>query len=57
MALRQWFGDVALAIVLALPLAALAHVPSMLHGDRFDVSMIDAADQAPATGRIGLLGR
>jgi hypothetical protein len=57
MALRQWFGDVALAIVLALPLAAFAHVPSMLHGDRFDVSMIDAADQAPATGRIGLLGR
>ena len=57
MALRQSFGDVALAIVLALPLAALAHVPPMLHGDSFDVSMIAAADQAPATGRIGLLGR
>jgi hypothetical protein len=57
MAVRQWFGDVALAIVLALPLAALAYSQPIIHAERAGTSTIAAADQFPATGRIGLLGR
>jgi hypothetical protein len=50
---RHAFGDLALAVLLALPLAALAHshqVPSK-------ASAVSAADhRAPGNGRIGLLG-
>ena len=54
MAARQWFGDLALAVFLALPLAALAHSQPLV---RSGASTLSAADQLPATGRIGLLGR
>ncbi len=57
MAVRQWFGDVALAILLALPLAALAYSEPMLHGDRLSVSTATPQGQLAVSGRIGLLGR
>jgi hypothetical protein len=51
---RHAFGDLALAVLLALPLAALAHshqVPSKAG------AVSAAADhRAPGNGRIGLLG-
>jgi hypothetical protein len=52
---RQWFGDLSLAVFLALPLLALARphpvdpkaVPAAVH--------LASADRVPTPGRIGLL--
>jgi len=51
---RHAFGDLALAVLLALPLAALSH-PHQVSGKS---AMFTATgdERAPGYGRIGLLG-
>lgn len=55
---RHWLGDVSLAVLLALPLAAVAlpraslHKPAPAHA----VASVSLAGDMAAHGRIGLLG-
>ncbi len=55
---RQWLGDVSLAILLALPLAALAQ-PHASFGERNALaagSHLSSTSTVPSNGRISLLG-
>ena len=55
---RQLIGDLSLAVLLALPLAALAHAQPFQH--RTVAAPVGApvasAEHAPGAGRISLLG-
>jgi hypothetical protein len=57
---RQLIGDVALAILIALPTAALARPEPLLHSDRAAVVPLAQtpalAERAPITQRDSLLG-
>ena len=55
---RHWFGDLGLAIALALPLASLAlPTPATPQAKSAHAgSRIASADRIAGTGRIGLLG-
>jgi hypothetical protein len=56
MLVRHWLGDLALAILLALPLTALARQPAVQPTANARPAMsIASADRAPQ-GRIGLFG-
>jgi hypothetical protein len=55
---RRWFGDLGLAILLAMPVASLAlplPVSSQTNAAPV-VAKTPAADRIAASGRIGLLG-
>jgi len=58
MADRHWLGDIALAVLLALPLVAIAHpaptVPA--HMTTPAAAKVATADRLPGNGRISLLG-
>jgi hypothetical protein len=55
---RHAFGDLALAVVLALPLVALAQTSPNSTMRTYDKSALTsaAADRLPGNGRISLLG-
>ena len=55
---RHWLGDVSLAILLALPLAALAQPDASLHKPAAAASAakLTVANTAPSNRRISLLG-
>ena len=52
---RQWFGDLSLAVLLALPLLALARPLPADHQTNAPTVRLASADRVPAAGRIGLL--
>jgi hypothetical protein len=54
---RHYFGDLALAVLLALPLAGLAKPQTVLHRQVVQPMAISAAsvDRSPG-GRVSLLG-
>ena len=53
---RHWLGDLAIAVLLALPLAALARPQPVAHHPAAKSAIsVAAADRSPG-GRIGLLG-
>ena len=55
---RHLFGDLSLAVLLALPLAALAH-PQPLHLKAVAApvaAQVATAEHSPGAGRISLLG-
>jgi len=55
---RHWLGDLSLAILLALPLAALAQ-PRASVADRNAViaaAQLSIASAVPSNGRVSLLG-
>ena len=54
---RQWLGDIALAVLLVLPLVGLVRAQPASHYPTTEAASVSvaAADRAPA-GRIGLLG-
>lgn len=54
---RHWLGDLSLAVLLALPLLALARPQPVAHTEtaaRAGVQLA-SADRVPTAGRIGLL--
>lgn len=54
---RQWLGDLALAVLLVLPLAALARPqPPSHHPADTPFAKVRAADRLAASGRVSLLG-
>jgi hypothetical protein len=54
---RHWPGDIARAILLALPLAMLARpAAATIRSLGFNQGVQVAASHAPASGRISLLG-
>lgn len=54
---RQWLGDFALAVLLVLPLAALARPqPPSHHSADTPFAKVRAADRLAASGRVSLLG-
>ena len=54
---RRWFGDLGLAILLAMPIATLAlPLPASNQPKISQVTKAAPADRIVATGRIGLLG-
>jgi len=52
---RQWFGDLSLAVLLALPLLALARPLPVDQKANSPVVKLASADRVPVPGRIGLL--
>ena len=53
---RQWLGDLALAVLLALPLLALARPqPVFPKAAVHSAITLPSADRVPTAGRIGLL--
>jgi len=54
---RQYFGDLALAVLLALPLAGLAKPQTVIHHQVVKPAAISppAADRAPG-GRVSVFG-
>jgi hypothetical protein len=55
---RYWLGDVSLAILIALPLAALAQPGADVHkrGAAIPAAQLTVASTVPSNGRISLLG-
>lgn len=55
---RHWLGDLSLAILLALPLAALAqpHASFGAHNAAAAASQLSTTTTVPSNGRISLLG-
>jgi hypothetical protein len=55
---RHWLGDVSLAILIALPFAALAQPHATVHKSGLQVraATLTAASTVPTNGRISLLG-
>ena len=55
---RHWLGDVSLAILLALPLAALVQPVASLHKPSPSVAAVKltVAGGVPGSGRVSLLG-
>ena len=55
---RHWLGDLSLAVLLALPLVALAHPQPVLHKQTAAPigAKVATADRLPGYGRIGLFG-
>ena len=52
---RQWFGDLSVAVLLALPLLAFARPPVHHHPSATPAAVkIATADRVPGSGRIGL---
>ena len=54
---RQWFGDLSLAVLIALPLLAFAR-PAPVHHQSVATpaaAKVATSDRVPAAGRIGLL--
>ena len=55
---RQWPVDVALAVLLVLPLSALApQKPISDQKPAFSLARIGTADRLADSGRVGLIGR
>lgn len=54
---RHWLGDIALAVLLVLPLVGLVRMPPTPHHPTAQAASVSvaAADRAPA-GRISLFG-
>ena len=54
---RQWLGDLAFAVLLVLPLAALARPqPPMHHQTAAPFAKATASDRLAPSGRVSLLG-
>ena len=55
---RHWLGDLSLAILLALPLAALAQPRASIgsHAGSVAAAQVPAASPVSSHGRISLLG-
>jgi hypothetical protein len=54
---RHWFGDLSLAVLIALPLVALARLESAPPKSIFAPSAtVSQTDRVPGNGRISLLG-
>ena len=55
---RHWLGDIGLAVLLALPLVALALPQPVVHKPNVTpaAAKITNADRLPGNGRISLLG-
>ena len=55
---RHWLGDIALAVLLALPLVSLARPQAVPHKQTAAHAAVKVAtaDRLPGNGRIGLLG-
>jgi len=53
---RHWFGDVSLAILLALPLAALAQPLASIRNPAPAAVHLSTSGAVPSAGRISLLG-
>jgi hypothetical protein len=55
---RHWLGDIALAILLALPLVAFARPQAPVHkiAGTTAAAKLAIADRLPGDGRISLLG-
>jgi hypothetical protein len=55
---RHWLGDIALAILLALPLIAFARPHASVPKQQFASGAVHlaTADRLPGNGRISLLG-
>ena len=53
---RQWLGDLSLAVLLALPLLALARPQPVVHKAPAAPAAVNlaSADRVPIAGRIGL---
>jgi len=53
---RQWLGDLSLAVLLALPLLALARPQPVVHKAAAAPAAVNlaSADRVPTAGRIGL---
>jgi hypothetical protein len=55
---RHWLGDISLAVLLALPLVALARPQATVHKsvETPVAAKTSTADRLPGNGRISLLG-
>lgn len=55
---RHWLGDIGVAVLLALPLVALARPQPVVHKHVFTpaAAKVATADRLPGNGRISLFG-
>lgn len=55
---RHWLGDIGMAVLLALPLVALARPQPVVHKHIVTpaAAKVGTADRLPGNGRISLLG-